>query len=183
MGSFEVVLSLLVISYAYVVAILPPERLNYLSGAQCVHSRSTNEPELPIRMIQGRSVPRLVKNLASLCAAASTSSPRPACVAASEASERMESRRTFPAAAPRSGVPSPGQKSANRRRSRTLAARQAWPDQPEDRARRNDPLCALALGRPHSLPRRRLCRHQLERRGAHHPPDRTGPKECSLRRF
>ena len=38
----------------------------------------------------------------------------------------------------------PGTEPDNHRRARALAAREAWPDQPEDQARRGDPLHALA---------------------------------------
>ena len=75
------------------------------------------------------------------------------------------------------------QEPADHRDARTMAAREAQPDQPEDQARRGDPLRPLALEGAHPLPRRRPHRDRLQRRRTRHPANRTEPQECSLRRF
>ena len=55
---------------------------------------------------------------------------------------------------------------------RTVAARQARPDQPEEQARRGHPLRPVALGGPDPLPRRRPHRDRQQRRRTLHPPHR-----------
>jgi hypothetical protein len=64
-----------------------------------------------------------------------------------------------------------------------LTARQARLDQPEDQARRGDPLCALALGWAYSSPRRRPRRDRFQRNGTQHSAHRVEPKECAVRRL
>ena len=51
----------------------------------------------------------------------------------------------------------PGQEPSDRPRPRTLVAREARDDRPEDETRGGDPLCDLALERSDGLPRRRSC--------------------------
>ena len=65
----------------------------------------------------------------------------------------------------------------------SLAARKARADQPEDQARRGDPLHALALGRPDALRRRRPHRNRLQHCRAIDPTDRPQSQECALRRL
>ena len=69
----------------------------------------------------------------------------------------------------------PGKKPADHHSARALAAREARPDQPEDKARRGNPLHALALGRPDPLPRRRPHRDRQQHGRALHPSNRAQP--------
>ena len=106
---------------------------------------------------------------------------------ASEALERiarsMPSKMTSAAAPPRNGAPRASKDAAHRRRAGALAARKARVDQPEDQARRSDPLCAVALGRPDAFRRRRTHRNGLQRRRARDPPDYSQSQERVVRRF
>ena len=113
------------------------------------------------------------------CAVASTNSssptPRRSPARRCNASRRSmpiekDIRGCRPAATPRRP---PGALAPNSRRTRTLAARQAPAHQPEEQARRGDPLCAVALGRPQPLPRRRPDRDRFQHGRAFDPPDRN----------
>ncbi|MEY9470872.1 transposase [Bradyrhizobium yuanmingense] len=64
---------------------------------------------------------------------------------------------------------------------RTLAARQAWSDQPEDQTRGGHPICAVALGRADALHCRRPHRDRFQRRRARYPPNRAQPQERPVR--
>jgi transposase len=55
--------------------------------------------------------------------------------------------------------------------------------QPEDQARRGDPLRAVALAGSVPVPRRRPRRDRQQRRRAHHPSPCADAKECSVRRL
>ena len=83
--------------------------------------------------------------------------------------DRRRDPRPFRRGAPRRP---PKKQPHDRRSARAMAARQARARQPEEQTRRGHPLCALALGGPVSLPRRRHGRDRQQRRRALHPPDR-----------
>ncbi len=67
--------------------------------------------------------------------------------------------------------------------ARALPARQAGPPQPEEHARRGDPLCHLALGRADALRGRRPGGDGLQHGGALDPTPRSDAKEHPLRGF
>ena len=73
---------------------------------------------------------------------------------------------------PRRGAPdcAPGAQPTAGRSPPALAAREAVADQPEDQARRRDPLRPVALGRAFAVPRRRPGRDRQQYHRAHHPP-------------
>jgi len=86
-------------------------------------------------------------------------------------------------AGPMSGAQSARTIASASRRTRTVAARKARARQPEEQARPGDPLCALALGRSHAIPRRRSDRDRLQHGRAIDSSHRSQSQECSLRRL
>jgi transposase len=81
-------------------------------------------------------------------------------------------------------------RAVRQQRSRPLVeALQPWlrekpgGDQPEDQARRGDPLRPVALGRAFSVPRRRSGRNRQQRRRARHPPAGTQSQKRFVRRL
>ena len=107
---------------------------------------------------------------------------------ASEALERIgrlyaiesEIRGREPRRTPRH---TPGEIPAPPWRTGGLAARKTRAHQPEDQTRRGDPLCALALGRPDALCRRRAHRDRLQYRRTRHPTYCAQSQERALRRI
>src|SRR5216683_7610916 len=77
----------------------------------------------------------------------------------------------------------PGTQPPAGRSTPALAAREAVADQPENQARRGDPLRAVALGWPLPLSRRRPDRNRQQRGGASHPAAGPQSQERTIRRL
>ncbi|MER9921306.1 IS66 family transposase, partial [Mesorhizobium sp. M0090] len=109
------------------------------------------------------------------------SGPAPRRSSASPSSTGLRAR--YGDARPKSGEPPARREPPRHRYPPAMAAREAHLGQPEEQARRSNPLPALALGRTWSLPRRRPRRDRLQRRRTLDQANRPQSEECALRRF